>query len=400
MENLNEAKQALSTSINVLLHGKGMGKMYYAHFLMRMNVKWTDSVPTAGVSVTERVNLYINPTFFLSLDELERVELLIHEIEHVVFLHPIRQKEHITEGMNKNTASLFNIATDANINERLPHITRRFGVTIDRVNKQLEEMKSKDRLNNEDIAEVHYEILRRNQKDEQGYSGANGEEGDMDSHETWAETIQNEELVKAVVSQVANDAKNATGAGNTPNHLLRQINSLGSSKVNWKSQLRQFFANAQRYSKENTRSRRNRRYGILQAGKKRKPHLHVAICVDSSGSVGDESFAQFFSEIASIHKNNVRITILDADSEVAGIYEYDPKKPIERLGNGGTCYSPAINKAKDMGVDGIIYFGDFDTSDKPENPKVPFLWVGVNTAQKAPAEFGKVVYVDSQTYKK
>jgi predicted metal-dependent peptidase len=395
-EVLREAKEAYNTALSLLLDyakGQSGGKTFYAHFIMRMNLIWDDKrVPTAGVSVTDRINLYINPDFFLKLDPLERMELLQHEVEHIVYLHPTRAKDYLGDKPNQNTFKLFNVATDANINQNLPNITKNFGVTIQRVNDQLKEMGSKDRLDPKDHAEVHYEYLLRNQVDPEQSQGG---EGELDDHSIWEESSGNAELVKAVVKDTANAAQQAAGISNTPNHLAQAIGELSKNLVNWKAQLRQFFANARRHERVRTRSRRNRRYGIHQAGRKKNPILHVAVCLDSSGSVSDKSFTQFFSELEAIAKEEVEITVLDADSEVAAVYKYKPKQKVERKGRGGTAYSPAIKKAKELGVDGIIYFGDMDAADKPEDPRIAFLWAIVGT-QNPPASFGRQIRITEE----
>jgi hypothetical protein len=48
----------------------------------------------------------------------------------------------------------------------------------------------------------------------------------------------------------------------------------------------------------------------------------------------------------------------------------------------------------ELKVDGILYCGDFDSADTPENPKKPFLWVGVRNSPP-PATFGKVIYLEN-----
>jgi predicted metal-dependent peptidase len=153
-----------------------------------------------------------------------------------------------------------------------------------------------------------------------------------------------------------------------------------------------------KFARERSRSRRNKRFGILQPGSRKKPEVKIAVCLDSSGSVSDRSFQQFFAEVDVISQMGIEITIIDADCGVAAVYEYDRKKPVQRFGNGGTAYGPAINKAKELGVDGIIYFGDGDASDTPADPKIPFLWAIVGN-QQPPANFGRIVRVIEQESK-
>jgi predicted metal-dependent peptidase len=405
-EILNEAKTAYGYATNCLLsppgsYGHAGDKAYYAHFAMKMNVTWGTQIPTAGVSVTDRVNLLINPFFWLKLNIVEQMELLIHEIEHIVYLHPLRSKN---ISKNNNDLKLFNIATDANINMNLKVLTTNLGVTIERVNEELAAKGLKHRLDPKDHAEVHFEKLKQiqeemKQKGQGKMPDGMGEEGECDDHSTWGESIENEELAKAVIQEAANKAAEATGAGNVPNHIARQLADLNQASVNWAKQMAQFAVRTLKFNRERTRNRRNRRFGVIQQGSRKKPQVKLAVCCDSSGSVSDTSFQQFFAEIDAIAQMGIEITVIDADCGVAAIYEYDRKKPVQRHGNGGTAYAPAINKAKELRVDGIIYFGDMDASDVPTDPKLPFLWAVVGN-QNPPANFGKVVRVIEQDRKK
>lgn len=394
MQNLNQAKEALSTVITLMLSGPSQfERPWYGQFIMRMNVQWTEKVPTAGVSITDTLNLYINPTFFLSLNLLEKIDLIEHEILHIVYLHPIRSKE-LGDDINSSNHKLHNVAADAKVNEGLKEITKNMGVTLQKLNDALKKQGSSDVLQPQESSENYYWTLKKNQEisdEESGY-------GEIDDHGSWGESVANEAMAKAVVAKAGNEATQAAGIGNTPQDVLKQLQKLSKSLVNWKQQLRQFFANALKAEYERTRNRRNRRYGLLQSGKKKKQKLRIAMCMDSSGSVGDESFAQVFSELESIVSNgDIEVVCIDADCQVAAVYDYKKGMKVERRGNGGTAYTPAINKAKELKVDGIIYAGDMDAADTPENPKMPFLWLVINSKSNPPGNFGKTVYVETHT---
>jgi predicted metal-dependent peptidase len=95
-----------------------------------------------------------------------------------------------------------------------------------------------------------------------------------------------------------------------------------------------------------------------------------------------------------INTCGVKITVIEADCAVQNVYEFEAGKTPNFKGRGGTAYSPAIEKAVELKVDGILYCGDFDSADTPENPKKPFLWVGVRNSPP-PATFGKVIYLEN-----
>lgn len=408
-KSLRDAQESLSLAISLLLSYNGGGsvspKAFYAHFLMRMNVLWVNEkeCPTMGVSITDKVNLYINAEFFNQLNLMQQLEALEHEIEHIVYLHPIRAKDYIAGGnekdMKRSQATIANIAMDAGINENKPNLVdfNEGIISFDRLNKQLKQMKSPFQLDKKDPWEVNYEKLFQTAKDNSEGEGDGEGFGDtFDDHSKWKEGDANgtsKEIAEGIVRETANKAQAATGIGNMPEHMLRQISDLNKAIINWKRELRRFFVNSLTFDYTRTRNRRNRRYGVIQPGRKKKPNLHVAICVDSSGSVYDQLFSQFFSEIDAICDLGVQITVLDADCEVAAIYKYEKKMAIERRGGGGTAYSPAIKKAVELGADGIIYCGDFDCADKPQDPKIPFLWVGVDNGSPKPGNFGGEVRI-------
>lgn len=400
---MKKAMESLSLVNALLLTGMKSGqqttgdKAFYAHFLNRMVVQWGTKIPTAGVSITDKINFYINPLFFNSLDTLQQMELVEHEIEHIVYLHPLRAKDYIST--EKNAQGRFkcaNISMDAYINENKPNLCRDLGVTFDRLNKELAEMKSPFRVSKNDPWEVNYEKLMQAAKDNPNGQGGDGFGDPIDDHSAWGEGSESgvsKEIAEGIVRDAANKAQNATGIGNMPDHMMRQISELNKATVNWKRELRKFFVNSLKFDFERTRNRRNRRYGVIQPGRRKKPNLHVVVCLDSSGSVYDAAFAQFFAELGSIADMGVKITCIDCDTAVAKIYEYDKKKKPERYGNGGTSYAPGIKAAKELEPDGIIYFGDMDCADHPENPGIPFLWAIVGNSNP-PADFGNQVRVE------
>lgn len=397
-EVLNDAREALSLATMLLLSpygssGRGGDKAFYANFLQRMNVEFSDKLPTAGVNITDKINFYINPHFFLELGVAggsEQQELIIHEVEHIVYFHPLRSKE-LTHG-NANDHKLYNIAADANINIPLKRLTENLGVTIERINEEMKKkgVKGKDLLSAEDASDVHYWKLKAFQEE---HGEPQMGEGEIDDHSLWEESEANEELAKAVVKEATNKAAEATGIGNCPNHIVTQLGEMNKSLVNWKRELQQFAVRTMKFNRENTRTKRNRRTGFFNPGKRKEPQVKLVVCCDSSGSVSNESFTQFFAEIDKIVTMGVEVTVIDADCGVAAVYDYKRNKTgVQRYGNGGTSYSPAIEKAKSLKADGIIYFGDMDASDVPKNPNIPFLWAIVGT-QKPPAEFGRKVYI-------
>lgn len=402
-QNYSEAVLYLLTGFGALEFNKQGDKAFYSHFIAQMNVQFNDRVPTAGVSVTDRCNMYINPRFFNSLDVYQRVELLEHEIEHVIFLHPLRSKDYIGEiKTTKNAAGRYkcaNIVMDAFINENKPHLTKDSGVTYSRVNKELAQLGSIFRIDDKQPWEVNYEKLMQAAKDNPNPGTGDGFGDPIDDHDVWSESQESgvsEEIARAVVKDAANKAKASTGAGNVPAHLQGQIMELNKSEVPWNRLLRRLVASSLRFSFERTRSRINRRYGILQPGRRKKPKLSVMVIGDESGSMGDDQVAQIFAEIDHIAAQGVSVKYLAMDAEVSEPVEYRKGMKMQRTRGGGTLYDAPIKRAAQEKPDLILLIGDLDCADTPEKPgNIPFIWCvcAQHDGAKPPVDWGHVINV-------
>jgi predicted metal-dependent peptidase len=398
---MNKLQQAISSLL--------FAEPFYGHLISKMRISKSDKVPSAGVSITDKINLFYNEAWIESLDLIDVVKVLKHECGHILQEHIIRAKQ--IGIVNSELHKRFNLATDATINthDLVPTVEKIGGVTVDSLNEKLKQMideaNAKDKGNRKfspmkegEIAEYYYNKINEFAEENSDILPQGSGFGDtMDDHSTWEESDGNEEMQKEVAKQAVNDSvKSCGGIGNVPGEIASLVAELNKSQVNWKQQLRQFYVNTLKSTKLATRKRRNRRYGILQPGVKKKPELHLGLCVDTSGSVSDEELTLFWEEMKAIYSCGVKITVIEADCVVQNVYEFEGKKTPEFRGRGGTSYNPAIKKALELKVDGILYCGDFDTADTPENPKKPFLWVGVRKSPP-PADFGKVIYLGDLT---
>lgn len=379
---------------------------FYGHLISKMKISKSDKIPTAGVFITDKINMVYNENFFDSLEVIDIVKVLKHECGHILQEHITRAKQ--IGVVNAELQKRFNLATDAtiNINDLVTTVEKIGGVTVkglnDMMKKMLDEANAKDNgkrtfspMEEGQIAEYYYNKI--NEFAEQNADimpQGDGMGETMDDHSVWEQSEGSEEMQKEVAKQAINQSvKDAGGIGSIPGDIAAMVNEMNKSQVNWRQQLRQFYVATLKSTRMPTRKRRNRRYGILQPGNKKKPELHLALCVDTSGSVSDEELAMFWGEMQAISSLGVKITIIEADCTVQNVYDFEPKKTPSFSGRGGTAYTPAIEKAIELKADGIIYCGDFDTADTPEDPRKPFLWVGVRNSPP-PATFGRVVYLE------
>lgn len=201
----------------------------------------------------------------------------------------------------------------------------------------------------------------------------------LDDHGIWFEGEQNPdavtEKVKEVVNKAAEDCQDRK-AGSIPGEILEAIDKLNHVPKDWRQDVQRFVARSAEILVESTRKKRNRRYGTLYPGIKTFPKLHIVTVFDSSASVQGEELNQFWAEMARLHKMEIKLTVIECDSKVQAVYEFDPKRKPEIYGRGGTAFIPAFEEAKKHDPDGLIYFTDGENweGDELKKPKFPVLW--------------------------
>lgn len=348
---------------------------FYAHFILNSKLMYDAyNIPTAGVTVASGVPLMVfNSEFVNKLTQPEIKGLLKHEVLHLVLDHLTSTK---ADGKNPYVA---NIAQDCTINQYIKELPEG-GVTLDALNKQL-----KQNMLPFQTSDYYYEFLKAHVQK----MLANGVTT-TDDHGTPIPGTDLDVIAKGAVKRVTQSAVNKA-AGNVPEFVIKALDQLNDSKLPWKALLRNAIMTQVSRKTMNTTKKINRRFALPVPGKKQKRTMTLGVCVDSSGSVSDAQFTEFLSEVKSIAKQITKTYLIHADCEVQAVEDLSKTKlEVKRKGNGGTAYQPAITKCKELGCTMIVYFGDFDCADKPQNPGVPFIWVGVGS-QEAPGKFGKVI---------
>lgn len=355
---------------------------FYAHFFLNSTVKYDNKkVPTAGASLNKNGEpvFYFNTDYVKSLNGDELPALIEHEVLHILFNHTAHFSENHQDLDNMNTAM------DCAINQYIKNLPQG-GVTPESL---------KQDLNLTDIELLrewtyYYDLLKNN-------TGSTVERGkNADSHLGNEEGAPKPSAVSKVTLRDIMARSSQAARGEVPEVVSRILGEMASedAKLPWKQLLSNFVARSIATTRKPTRKRLNRRFGIDIPGYTKKRELTLGVCVDSSGSIRDEAYVAFMTEIARLSKMAQKTYLIDADCEVQNIQtiKKDGKFNRTRHGNGGTAYQPAIDKCRELKCDAIIYFGDFDCADSPNNPRVPFLWVGIGD-RTPPGDFGNVVYL-------
>lgn len=418
-----DANEALEEAVIQLI----FKEPFYANLITNMRREFTTSLPTAGVNVTDQVNLFVNPYFFCNLTLDQRIDLLKHECHHVINNHFVRFRDlepKIYESKNKSIfdkiqdmhkASDTNKAADAAINEYLPNLPKKVNLFDKQGNKILNPKEIKDpqtgqmvpnpdplagkpleaplifvsemkkkfpNITHQQTLEYYYEFFkqeREKNKDKGGGSAAD-QYIVLDDHDIWHETDTPEDAITDKVKEVVNKAVEQTGdrsMGKMPGEVLQAIEALNHVAKDWRQDIQRFVARSAEILIESTRKKRNRRYGIVYPGFKTLPKLTIALALDTSGSVNDECLGQFHSEMVRLHNMEINLWVIECDSKVNRVYQFDPKQKFEVMGRGGTAFKPVfeeIDKRK-LDVDGLIYFTDGACwGEDIKKPKYPVLW--------------------------
>lgn len=415
---ISDAQNALEEAMMELIHTE----QFYANLTLNMRREFSTKYPTLAVSVTDEINLHINPYFFKSLSIPERIDVIKHECLHVINNHFVRfqdlepqiydnpQGRTLADRLNdQKDASTLNYAADYAINEYLPNLPKN-GINLfdekgDRITyppgtkddkgndlsgKPVEGKllfvndlkKQHPSTLNEQNFEYYYEILKKEEeknKDKNGEGQGQGQGGmTLDDHGSWHETNATAEQITEKVKEVVNKAVEQTSQkdmGNVPGGVMQAIQNLNHVPKDWRQDIQRFVARTTELLIETTRKKRNRRYGIIFPGYKILPKLKIAIGLDTSGSVGDEELAQFHSEICRLHNMGIDLHIIECDTQVNQVYKFDPKKEFKVVGRGGTAFKPVFDEAAKLEIDGLIYMTDGECyGENIPVPKFTVLW--------------------------
>lgn len=376
---------------------------FYGNLILAMKKQYTSKYGIAAVSITDTLNLYINPELFNQLPLDYATGILIHECKHITHDHISRGKK-LSRKMNK----ALNVAADRSINpdianntfngETFATVPDTFTLNVSRVSEEtLKTLKGApivegimtgtpvtvanfqkqfpDKLiENGQTMEYYYRFLKDNSEKGDGDGDFDGDMDSMDDHSSWEESEENDEVREQVLKNAVKKAAERTAPGNLPGEVKELIEKWSSSQVNWKKELKRFVSHCIRTKLESSRKKRNRRYGVMYPGYKKSPVLKLVCAIDTSGSVSTQMVQQFFGEMASISDLGVEITVIECDTVIHKEYEFDKKNIPVVDGRGGTSFHPVFNRINKMrDVDALIYFTDGECFEEVDYNK-PTLW--------------------------
>lgn len=196
-------------------------------------------------------------------------------------------------------------------------------------------------------------------------------------------------------------------AGTVPGFLQETVADLADPRTDWRAELRRYTSpsTTKDYSWTNP-NRRLMSLGYFNPGLISDGLNHIAIVIDTSGSVDHDALRRFGGESQSIlDEGGVdEVTVLFVDTRVNRVEHYNKGDQIDFTveGRGGTAFSPAFawldQNAPDITC--AIYLTDLDCYDFGPEPLYPVLWAAYGDpreikAKAAELPFGECIDVQS-----
>ena len=377
---LNKAKVGLMRSGS---------SVFFMTLVFNMKFRWENSEQCKTLA-TDGIHIVINPDFWMKMNHENRIFLLVHEAMHVAYQHVLPSRIQLRD------FETWNDAADHVINLQL--VARGFQMPQGGLcDKRFEGMST----------EQVYNILMDEKKGggKGKGSGSNGTgsgnqyrdiikaPSGTPEHDLQAK-IQKMLVQAQLQSQLAKEAP-----GSVPGDFELLIDSLLNPKLPWQVILRKYLSAFAKtdysFKKPNRRFFPDHYLPTLHG----ESLMDLTIGVDISGSVSDEDFTFFVSEIASIFRmmKPKRITVVQFDTKIQHVNtvsSINELLSIKFTGRGGTDVTPMLNYSEKHKAQLTLIFTDGEFSAPNTTAKPNTLWmIHNNDSWEAPG-FGKTIHYE------
>lgn len=351
-------------------NSRGERNIFFASLVLSLKHEMSWDISTA---CTDGTTVKYNPKFFMSLTQEQRTFIVLHETLHVAYFHLIR-------GKDKNPQK-WNAAGDYVINDHL--IKQGYSMPVGGLhNPKYSDMSTE---------EVYKALPTEIQIPWEDLDTSNIK--DKEEHQQEVENI----LVRAAI-QAESAGQNI---GDLPGDLLRKIKELRDPKLPWYQLLRRYMNQTKK--EDYSWHKPNKRYipDFYLPSLYSEGMGELVIAIDVSGSVSDEDFIIFISEVASILKTlkPASITIIQFDTVITNISKVKDIKELAKVkftGGGGTDIKEVLNWVNEHNPQVVIWLTDGHFYQHPITNKVPTFWVIYNNPTFT-YSFGKVIHYELKT---
>lgn len=337
----------------------------------------SDDVPTAA---TDGRTLWFNPAFVEKQETQRLCGLVAHELLHAALQHVTRRRE--------RDSTLWNIAADIVVNGMVrkdtSYLLPEGGVEDPALaHLSVEEVYEQLRSGRMKVPAIGLLDLLPGADD----AGSLGEAEHTELQRHW----------RAALQQAGSVARRmGRGFGRAGLDAMREIHDATNTALSWRELLWQFMVTTPfDFGGFDRRFIHRKLYLEDVVGES----VHVAVCVDTSGSIGGPELGAFMAEVHGILDAypQIRGQLFYADADLYGPHDFSAGDPIPAAkGGGGTSFVPFfdwVTQQERQGAQPLaIYLTDGYGEFPQAPPESPVMWVvSPGGLQSAAFPFGQVV---------
>jgi predicted metal-dependent peptidase len=386
---LNQSQKPRSPALTEAISALLVQQPFFASLVLDLlKIEEATSIPGSAdplrTAATDGQTLWVNPEKFNRLNIHERVAMLSHEVMHVILQHNTRLRMYMALGVGPDLKAFspkkFNSACDYIINAYL--VKAGFKLPLGSLqNSQVTE--------NDIVDEVYLKLPDEEDDQDQPEGIDNHVEGDP-------QTAPAKATVQAAMKK-AEEISKMQGKG-TGMHK-RLIDDICETQVPWHEVLRKAMTTVTRGREAYTWSRPNRRKlavapHIYWPGRAGWKGPHIAVEIDTSGSISDAEISVFLGELAGILTDlePEMMYVMYVDDKLHGdVIEIDDVNQLQNVreksgGGGGTDMTVVFDeiKQRELPVETVVVFTDGYTPFGEEaEAGIPTVWC-ITTDKQAP----------------
>lgn len=390
---------------------------FYGYFLCGLNKIFDNSIETACVGV-EGINtcLRINKDYWNTLNDSNKQFIIRHELGHICLFH-IAELD-MWKSYCKNFTKL-NIAMDMAVNglmdpniwindstacmifNKFPDLPRNKGTKF--YIKFLDSLEDK---NNRNSSSEDYKSMKDSLRKYDNTSSGEQQEikrlisSGNELHKNWSTDFnqlskEQQELIKTQIEYQLKKTAEAS-RGTWPAGLSEMLENLLKPLppiYDWKKEFKRILGTSFDINRKNTRRKESKRFEDAKGSKLKKKH-NILVGIDTSGSIGNDDFKDFFSEIYHVYKAGSNVHVIECDTKITNSYDYKGIMPNQITGRGGTVLKPMYDYYEEHRKNYTLFIiftdGYCDLPDKKLGNSL-FIITKTGSHQEYPS---KVIYIN------
>lgn len=357
---------------------------FYGYVAASAAYQKNTGINTIKMAAVPNMSITYNPDWYETLEDNHQLGVLIHELLHIVFLHPYRRGD--------RDSAVWTAACDIAVNEWIDSdLLFEDALTL----KEVQEHYGL-KLEKKATADYYYDSLMNISETISFVASEDDVIILFEGHESLKATMMSDEPatsvdLKSIQESMATMLEQASQDANTDADIKAVIEDIyPNQRINWRVMMKRFLTGRGKMVISKSYKRQSRRYEGV-AGKKRSIGVRALLAIDESGSISDGMVKAFYQELMSLNRiTGAEIMVTRFDTECSKPVPIEQMvKDNARMKRGGTDFRPVFDLADKLRMPLVILFTDGD-GEAPEHVHQKVLWVMTNDKNR-PASFGHYV---------